>query len=160
MGIFNKKTKEINIISPINGEIKDLSKVDDEVFAGEMIGKGVAVVPRGTTITSPIDGNVKMAFPTGHAYGVSHKNGPEVLIHVGIDTVALSGKGFNSKVSTGNKIKSMDPLVEIDLEYIEKNAKSADVIVIVTNETFGEYKISNIKTGSVKAGDTLFTLTM
>lgn len=158
MALFGKNTNEILVLSPVDGKVKDLKKVDDAVFAGEMVGKGVAVTPTGSTFNSPFDGAVKVAFPTGHAYGIAHKQGPEVLVHIGLDTVTLGGEGFTAKTEAGKKIKAGQILADTDLEFLKKNAKSTDTIVVITNETFGEFKMTDIAKGAVKAGDVLFRL--
>jgi glucose-specific phosphotransferase system IIA component len=160
MGLFGKKENlnEIIIYSPVDGKVKELSKVDDEVFAGEMVGKGVAVVPKTTTVYSPAKGVVKTAFPTGHAYGINLKGGASVLLHIGIDTVALNGEGFEVKTAVNKHVDSSSELAEIDLKIINKKAKASDIMVIITNDTIGEYKITDISKGDIKAGEQLFVL--
>ena len=152
--------KEILILSPVTGKVKALSKVDDPVFAGEMVGKGFAVTPAKseTTVFSPVaKGKVKMAFEGGHAYGIESKK-IELLVHIGLDTVGLKGEGFDQKVFTGNKVKSGQPLTMIDLGILSKKAKSTDTIVIVTNETIGDWKIERVAKTNVKAGEVLYKL--
>ena len=85
------------LFSPLAGETVPLTAVNDPVFSSEAMGKGIAVKPSGNTVYSPVDGIVQIAFETGHAYGLKSDNGAEVLIHVGIDTVSMNGKGFAQK---------------------------------------------------------------
>lgn len=153
--------KEILILSPFAGKVKELSKVEDEVFAGEMVGKGFAVTPKATetVAVSPIaKGKVALAFETGHAYGIATKGGPELLIHIGIDTVSLNGEGFEPQVSAGSKVKAGTVLVNVDLKSIAKAAPSTDTMVLVTNETLGDWKIERVAGATVEAGEVLYKL--
>ena len=119
MGLFGKNKidkNNVTILSPVDGTVKPLSKVKDEVFAGEMVGKGVAVTPTSSSVMSPADGVIKVAFDTGHAYGVEIKGVAELLVHIGVDTVSLGGEGFDMKTSQGSNVKTSSKLAEIDLE--------------------------------------------
>ena len=160
MALFGKKidTNEVVILSPVDGKVKPLKQVKDEVFAGEMVGKGVAVVPTSSTVYSPAAGKVTVAFPTGHAYGIQIPKVADLLVHIGVDTVALNGEGFDMKASVGKAVKTTTPLADIDLDILNKKAPASDIIVVVTNDTIGDYKITNVAKGDVKAGDPLFTL--
>ncbi len=153
--------KEILVLSPFAGEVKELSVVEDPVFAGEMIGKGFAVAPKETetvAVSPVVKGKVALAFGTGHAYGVATKGGPELLIHIGIDTVTLDGKGFDAQVAQGSKLKEGTPLVNVDLKTIAKEAPSTDTMVLVTNETLGDWTIERVAGKTVEAGEVLFKL--
>ncbi len=152
--------KEIIILSPCDGKIKNLSKVSDETFAKEMVGKGFAVTPAASVkeIKSPIKkGKIKLAFEGGHAYGIDAKK-VELLIHIGIETVGLKGEGFDQKAFKDDKIKKDSVLTGINLKVIKEKATSTDVMVLVTNETIGDYKIEKIAKSVVKAGEPLFKL--
>lgn len=147
MGLFNKKDKN-NILddiiyAPVDGEIIDLSKVDDEIFANKVMGDGFAIEPISNVLYSPISGVVETAFPTGHAFGIKREDGVEVLIHIGIDTVSLKGKGFISKIKQGQKIKAKDVLTEVDLELLKKEGYSITTMVIMTSQTPFEKKYEN-----------------
>jgi glucose-specific phosphotransferase system IIA component len=138
MALFGKKTNnnEIVVLSPVDGTIKPLNQVNDEVFAGEMVGRGVAVTPKNNVVVSPVDGSLKVAFATGHAYGIATKPGVEILIHIGVDTVTLNGEGFEMKTTQGKSVKATTTtLAEIDLGIIEEKAKSSDIMVLATNDT-------------------------
>ncbi|NQX83356.1 MAG: PTS glucose transporter subunit IIA [Mycoplasmataceae bacterium] len=152
--------KEIIILSPCDGKVKNLNKVNDEIFAKEMVGKGFAITPsnKTTIMFSPvIKGKVKMAFEGGHAYGISVKK-LDLLIHIGIETVNLKGEGFNQKSFLGDKLKNDSILTEVDLKKIKSKAVSTDTMVLVTNESIGNYTIERIAGSTVKAGEPLFKL--
>ncbi len=152
--------KEIIILSPFKGAVKDLSEVNDEVFAGKFIGDGFAVTPdlSETMAVSPVKkGKVNMAFETGHAYGVDAK-GAELLIHIGVDTVTLGGEGFEAQVAAGSKLKEGTPLVNVDLNLINGKAPSIDTMVLVTNESIGDWTIERIAGKTVEAGEPLYKL--
>ena len=157
MGLFDifkksKKEEQIKgIVSPTNGELLDISKVPDEVFSTKMMGDGFAMKSEDGIIVSPVDGKVGVVFETKHAVILQSKEGREILIHLGIDTVNLKGKGFEVFVNVGDEVKAGDKLVKMDVPFIEANAKSAISPVIFTNLDAGE-SIKVIE-GSVKAGE-------
>ncbi len=152
--------KELVILSPFKGTVKELKDVEDPVFAGEMIGKGFAVTPDAseTVAVSPVaKGKVKLAFETGHAYGIDAKMA-ELLIHIGIETVTLEGEGFDIRCKAGDKLKAGVELAGVDLKIIAEKAASTDTMVLVTNETIGDLKIERIAGETVEAGEPLFKL--
>lgn len=155
-------SNELIVTSPVNGKVKFLSNVSDPVFAEEMTGKGIAVVPNKEekTVLSPIKGTIKVAFPTGHAYGIGTEMGPELLVHIGLDTVELDGKGFVKKVEVEEKVTNETELCDIDLKTLEDNDKPTDIIVIATNDSIVDYKIEiEVEDGSeVKIGDPLYKI--
>jgi len=153
--------KEILILAPMSGKVIELAKVKDEVFAGEMVGKGYAITPDQDTteVLSPTaKGKVKMAFDGGHAYGVTIKK-IELLIHIGLDTVNLKGEGFDQKSFEGDKLTKDTVLTKVDLKTIKAKAKSSDTMILVTNETLGDWKIEKVAGDKVKVGEVLFKLT-
>lgn len=119
--------------SPVTGMVIPVKNVKDEAFASEAMGKGVGIQAEEGKVYAPFDGTVEVMFPTGHAVGLSDKNGNEVLIHIGIDTVALNGKGFTAHVQNGDAVKKGDLLVEFDKEEIEKAGYDSTVIYILTD---------------------------
>ncbi|AQS06561.1 MULTISPECIES: PTS sugar transporter subunit IIA [Clostridium] len=129
--LFNKT--KFKIVSPTEGKLKSITSVIDEVFASKALGDGFAIEPKQGVVYSPIVGVVSMIFPTLHAIGLKANNGAEILIHVGIDTVKLNGKGFKTFVREGQKIKIGDKLLEFDIEEIKDKVPSTDVIVIFTS---------------------------
>lgn len=124
---------EETIKSPVKGRIIPLSEVSDETFASEMLGVTSAVEPNDGRIVSPCDGEVINVFDTGHAVCIATKSGGELLIHIGVDTVKLNGKGFTKKVSDGDHVHAGDVLIEADLDTIRNEGYSPDVMVILTN---------------------------
>ena len=124
---------EEGVNSPVNGRILPLSEVSDETFASEMLGTTVAVEPEDGEIASPCDGTVINVFDTGHAVCIATKSGGELLIHIGVDTVKLGGKGFKRKVADGDQIHAGDVLIEADLDTIREAGYPATTMVILTN---------------------------
>lgn len=150
-------TNKITIASPMKGNIIPLSKVKDETFASEMMGKGIAINPVEGKVVSPVDGKVQMVFKTKHAIGLKANNGPEILIHIGMDTVQLEGKYFIAKVKDGDEIKVGDTLVEFDMNAIKKEGYELITPVIVTNSNdYLEVVPKDIE--NVKTGDTVLTI--
>ncbi|MGM0847301.1 MAG: glucose-specific PTS transporter subunit IIBC [Bacillota bacterium] len=139
-------------VSPITGEIIDLSEVPDQVFSQKMMGDGFAILPTDGLIVSPVDGKVVNVFPTKHAIGLESKGGKEVLIHVGIDTVKLEGKGFESLIKEGDNVEAGQPLLKVDLDYIQNNAPSIITPIIFTNLKEGK-SVTIEKEGKVNAKD-------
>ena len=124
---------EEDLKSPVNGIVIPLTEVKDETFASEMLGTTVAVEPEDGKIVAPCDAEVLNVFDTGHAVCLTTKSGGELLIHVGVDTVKLEGKGFTKKVSDGAKVHAGDVLIEADLDTIRKAGYPATTMVILTN---------------------------
>ena len=122
-----------------------------------MMGKGVVIMPTEGTIKAPENGKISMVFDTKHAIGMLTDNGIELLIHVGIDTVALNGQGFEVFVKEGQTVRKGDTLIKVDLDYIEKHAKSTATPVLCT-QLEDEQTVKLVKTGEVKAGEDLFTI--
>ncbi len=151
-------TNEILVLSPVDGVAKDITEVQDPVFSQKMMGDGMAVTPKSNDFKSPINGEVKVAFETGHAYGIKTISNPEILVHIGVDTVALKGEGFTAKVKVGDKVQTSTLIANVDIATVAKKAPSTDTIVLVTQESQGEYKIEKVASGEVKAGDVLFKL--
>ncbi|WP_079479115.1 N-acetylglucosamine-specific PTS transporter subunit IIBC [Halobacillus salinus] len=121
------------LVLPVTGNVMPLSEVPDQVFAQGMMGQGFAIDPTDGTIHSPVDGKVLNVFPTKHAVGLQMENGLEVLIHIGLDTVKLEGKGFESLVEDGQSVEKGTPLIQVDLDYVKDNAPSVVTPVIFTN---------------------------
>ncbi|MBV7282234.1 PTS glucose transporter subunit IIA [Corynebacterium sp. TAE3-ERU30] len=130
---FGKKTK---VHAPCEGEVCAMSEVDDPVFADGMMGQGFALKPAGGVleVTAPIDGTLVTVFPTGHAFALKSDKGLEVLVHVGIDTVSMKGRGFERLVEKGQSVSQGTPIVRVDFSEIEKEGFSTIIPVVFTNK--------------------------
>ena len=152
------KPKKLNtpltFVSPMEGKIVPLNQVEDKVFASGTMGQGFAVELTNGTVRAPFSGEVTVAFPTGHAYGIKREDGLEVLIHIGMDTVALNGEGFSPKVQQGDYVNAGDVLVEVDLEVVKKEGKS-----LVSPVVFPNGQTITLETsGAVTAGQNVVTI--
>ena len=130
---LKKKDGAIMIYRPVKGEVIDITDVRDDMFSAKLMGDGVAIEPEGETILSPCDGKVILVPKTLHAVALEAQNGAEVLIHIGIDTVELKGKGFTAHVNTGDMVKRGDKLISFDAEYIKGESKALTIPVVITN---------------------------
>lgn len=147
----------MKVVSPIDGKSKLLEDVNDEAFAGKMMGDGIAVVPSNGILYAPVSGQVTMVFPTNHALGIKSEDGMEILIHIGIDTVELNGKGFTGLVKQGDFVKAGDKLIEFDLDLVKVSGYDSDVMVIITN-TSDFTAINYIADGDVNHGDNILEI--
>lgn len=151
------ETAEETLTSPVNGTQIPLSEVADETFASEMLGTTVAVEPADGKIVAPCDGEVSNIFETGHAVCITTESGGELLIHIGIDTVKMDGKGFTKKVSDGDKVHVGDILVEADLEEIKNAGYQTTTMMILTNtDEFGN--VTKAEPAEVKTTSKVMTL--
>ncbi len=149
--------KDETLNSPVNGRIVPLSEVSDETFASEMLGTTVAVEPSDGRITAPCDAEILNVFDTGHAVCLTTKSGGELLIHVGVDTVKMEGKGFTKKVADGDKVHAGDVLIEADLDAIREAGYPATTMVILTNaDQFA--KVEKAEPGEVRTGSRIMEL--
>ena len=154
----NDKVSEETLTSPVNGTQIPLAEVKDETFASEMLGATVAVEPADGKIVAPCDGEVSNIFETGHAVCITTRAGGELLIHIGIDTVKMDGKGFTRKVSDGDKVHAGDILVEADLNEIKKAGYQTTTMMILTNtDDFAD--VTKAEPAEVKTTSTVMTLT-
>ncbi len=152
-----KVAKTVIISSPVTGVAADLSEAPDEAFAGRMMGDGAIVTPEDGIVKAPEDGEVCFVFETKHAVGFQTESGLSLLIHMGIDTVALNGQGFEVFVENGQKVKKGEPMLKLDLEFLKANAPSLASPVLCT-ELEDNQKIRLLKEGSIKAGEGLFAV--
>ncbi|MBV7509268.1 glucose-specific PTS transporter subunit IIBC [Bacillus sp. sid0103] len=148
-GALEKARENEVFAAPIKGEIKPITEVPDQVFAGKMMGDGFAIVPAEGTVVSPVNGKIVNLFPTKHAIGILSDTGREILIHVGIDTVNLKGQGFETLVSENDIIEQGQPLLKVDLNYIKEHATSTITPIVFTNLAEGEKVVIN-KQGQVE----------
>lgn len=145
------------LVSPLDGELLPLSKVKDEVFSSGAMGEGVAIEPSQGVLHAPADGRVVMTFPTGHAIGMKTKDGAEILMHIGMDTVNLQGKGFETLVAKGDEVKAGDELVKFDIDEIHAAGYVVTTPIVVTNSKDYE-KVSVVRQGEVKVGQEILGL--
>lgn len=151
-----KDIKQEIIASPLNGDILPLDQVPDEVFASGAIGKGIAINPSEGVVYAPTKGTVSLVFATKHAIGFQTENGAELLIHVGMDTVSLEGKGFKALVEVGDTVEAGQKLLEFDMDAIKASGLPTITPIIVTNtDVYEDILVSQEKT--VKTGDYLLT---
>lgn len=141
----------------MTGLAENLSKAPDEAFANKLMGDGAVVTPKDGTVVAPDDGTVLFVFDKKHAIGFATDSGVSMIIHVGIDTVKLDGKGFDVKVETGAHVNKGDVLMQLDLDFLRENAPSIASPVICT-ELKENQSIRLINEGEIKAGEPLFAI--
>ncbi|MFV0429187.1 MAG: beta-glucoside-specific PTS transporter subunit IIABC [Arachnia sp.] len=147
---------DVAVLSPVDGTVIALSEVSDAAFAEGSLGQGVAIQPRSGAVYAPFDATVLVAFPTGHAFGLRHSDGTEVLIHIGLDTVKLNGEHFTSRVESGQEVRAGDLLVEFDPDAIKAAGYDITTPVIVTNPDMYPL-VAATASGPVAHGEPLFT---
>ena len=158
--VEKKEEKQISekvIKSPMNGTVIPLSEVPDAVFSSEMLGKGFGVEPSEGKAYAQVDGEVTTVFDTKHALGLMSKNGVELLIHIGMDTVKLNGRGFDVKVKAGDQVKAGDLLAEFDMDLIKSEGYPVTTAVVITNTDDCE-AIGEVKTGAVTKDTDVLTV--
>lgn len=151
--------ESVDLVAVANGEVIAIEAVADPVFSGKMMGDGFAVEPTDGTIVSPVNGTIKSVFPTKHAIGIETKEGVEVLVHMGIDTVSLEGKPFSVKVKEGDQVQAGQVLEQVDLEALQQADKKATMIVVFTNmDKIQAFELT--QKGSQQSGNTIGKLSI
>ncbi len=160
MGLFDKlfgskenKSVEVEIYAPISGEIVNIEDVPDEVFSEKIVGNGVTVHPIGNKIVAPVDFVIGKIFETNHAFSMESKEGVELFVHFGIDTVELNGQGFIPITQEGQSVKRGDTIIEIDLALLVLKAKSVLTPIVISN--MNEISCIVKKLGEVVAGESV-----
>ncbi|RKQ32523.1 PTS sugar transporter subunit IIA [Oceanobacillus halophilus] len=153
--LFKKSKEAEEIYAPINGEVVPLEEVPDPVFSQKMMGEGVAINSSEGEVVSPVAGKIVQIPDSKHAIGLETENGTEILIHIGLETVALNGEGFTPKVRAGDKVTVGQPLMSFDLEYIRENASSVITPMIITNSGDLNKDITQTEEKAAKAGETV-----
>lgn len=132
---FFKNKNTDSLASPCSGKCIDITEVNDATFADKLMGDGVAITPSDNKICSVCNGTIAMIFPTKHAFGLTTKDGLEILIHIGVDTVNLNGEGFKCYKSVGDKVKVGETIIEFDAKYLsDKNLDMTTMIILTKTE--------------------------
>ena len=152
-------TDLVEISSPISGQVKELSQATDPVFAQGVMGQGVLIEPSQGDLLAPVDGVVSVLFPTKHAVGIVSDQGVEMLMHIGMDTVNLEGKGFTAHVSQGDQVKAGDKLISFDIDLIKNAGCVTETPVIITNQDQYQADALGSLPRQIAAGDALMTAT-
>ena len=156
--MFEKNAKTISLKAVEDGRTIPMDEVNDQTFAQELLGPGIAIVPSNGTVVSPIDGTIATVMDTKHAVCIQGEDGLELIVHAGLDTVELNGKYYQTYKEIGDQVKAGDVLLEFDLEEITKAGYDVTTPIVITN--LGDYKISKCLTGQqVKAGEEVIQLT-
>ena len=156
--MFEKNAKTISLKAVEDGRTIPMDEVNDQTFAQELLGPGIAIVPSNGTVVSPINGTIATVMDTKHAVCIQGEDGLELIVHAGLDTVELNGKYYQTYKEIGDQVKAGDVLLEFDLEEITKAGYDVTTPIVITN--LGDYKITKCLTGQqVKAGDEVIQLT-
>ena len=156
--MFEKNAKTISLKAVEDGRTIPMDEVNDQTFAQELLGPGIAIVPSNGTVVSPINGTIATVMDTKHAVCIQGEDGLELIVHAGLDTVELNGKYYQTYKEIGDQVKAGDVLLEFDLEEITKAGYDVTTQIVITN--LGDYKITKCLTGQqVKAGKEVIQLT-
>lgn len=154
-----KNSGALRVSSPLRGKILPLSKVPDATFSEKVLGEGIAIDPSEGVVYAPVDAKVAQIFKTNHAIGLVTEEGLEILIHVGIDTVKMEGRGFKAFVKKGDQVKTGDKLIEFDVDMVRREAKSTLTPVIITN--MSEIKgLSFVEATETRPGEKILSVTL
>ena len=156
--MFEKNAKIISVKAAEDGRTIPMDQVNDQTFAQEFLGPGIAIHPSNGTVVSPIDGTIATVMDTKHAVCIQGEDGLEMIVHAGLDTVELNGKYYEAHVNTGDHVKAGDVLLTFDIEEIAKAGYDVTTPIVITN--LSGYKITKCLTGQqVQAGDEVIQLT-
>jgi len=152
------KAKKETILSPADGDIIQLEEVPDEVFSQKMAGEGIAIMPRSNTFVAPVAGTVTKIFSTNHAFSIKTKSGLEVMVHIGLDTVALDGEGFKRLAKEGDSVSIGKPIISADLEFIASKGKNIVTPIVLNHEK--ELVITTDIIGNIREGGDLMEVSI
>lgn len=147
------------VVSPLAGQVKPLSQATDPVFSSGVMGQGVVIEPSQGELVSPVNGTVTVLFPTKHAVGIVSEEGVEMLMHIGMDTVSLDGKGFETHVEQGDKVVVGQQLISFDMDVIKKAGLVTETPVIITNQDDFQADVEGNLPRDINRGDVLMTAT-
>lgn len=153
LDMSNQENVFETILAPMTGTAVAITEVPDPIFIEKILGDGVAIVPTEGKVVSPVDGTVSKVAETGHIYAVTSDNGVEVVIHVGLETVALNGKCFQIHVKEGDKVKAGDLLADADLEFIKETGRNSITPIVIGSSLEGKELVC--EEGEVQAGKTV-----
>ncbi|MBW6408696.1 beta-glucoside-specific PTS transporter subunit IIABC [Clostridium weizhouense] len=155
--VKSNKLGKVVIASPLKGDAVKLNNIEDEAFSSGVLGHGIAIIPSEGKVVAPIDGEVTTLFPSLHAIGITAESGVEILIHIGLDTVQLEGKGFKAHIKQGDKITKGQPLVDFDIDLIKEAGYSVVTPIVVTN--MSEYlEVVETENKNIERGSNLITV--
>jgi len=155
--LFKKSSEQekLEIYAPLNGKVVKLEDVPDPVFNQKMMGEGIAIMPSEGKVVSPVEGKIVQVPESKHAVGIEAVDGTEILIHVGLETVALKGEGFTVNVAAGDKVSVGDQLMEFDLNYIKEHASDSVTPIVITNSGDSDKDFVMTKENNAAAGETV-----
>lgn len=131
--IFKNRAKESTINAPVTGVCIDITEVKDEAFSSKLMGDGLAFIPEASTVYAPCNGKIDMIFPSMHAFGIKRDDGLQVLVHIGIDTVNLNGKGFRTHKRVNDKVRQGEPIISFDSSKFDQKYDMTVMLLIVDN---------------------------
>lgn len=163
MGLFNKlfgkkdslAAIDNSVVAPVTGKMVSASELSDAVFAQEMLGQTVGIIPADNVVVAPANGTIEMIFDTGHAFGMKTDDGVGLLVHIGVDTVSLNGKGFKVFAKQGDAVKAGQKLVEVDFDAVKAAGLDPTVMLIVTEQPTEGFKINYIDNADVEKGQVI-----
>jgi sugar PTS system EIIA component len=155
--LFNKSngTSDLQVYAPLTGKLVAMEEVPDPVFGEKMMGEGAAIIPTDGKVVSPVNGEILQVTPTKHAIGIKAEDGSEILLHIGLETVALKGEGFTVHVNQGDKVKVGDHLMDVDLDFVKENGKEIISPIVFTDSSSSGKNYQQGQVGEVKAGETI-----
>lgn len=160
MGLFDKFFSKKELLSvadsavtaPVSGKMISANEISDAAFSQEMLGQTIGIVPVDNVIVAPANGTIEVFFETGHAFGIKTSDGTGLLVHIGVDTVSLNGKGFKTFAKQGDKVRAGQKIVEADFDVIKAAGLNPTVMLIVTEQPTEDFRINYIDNAEVKNG--------